>query len=81
MTDAASRIARIQGVQFRPVFLAKSYAMAEVDDLLDDLVAATHEGRPVTPLIEAARFRQVRFREGYSTPEVDEFLDELRATA
>jgi DivIVA domain-containing protein len=68
----------ITTVQFTPVRLHEGYDMAEVDDLLDRIVAALGRGEPVLALIDGARLGRVRLREGYDVGEVDAFLTALR---
>jgi DivIVA domain-containing protein len=72
-------VGRIRNVRFTPVRLREGYDMREVDDFLDELVAAVTAGRPVQPLVAAARFTPVRLREGYDMRDVDQFLDEVVA--
>jgi DivIVA domain-containing protein len=71
----------ITNARFTPVRVREGYDMAEVDDLLDRIVAALGGGEPVAPLLEVVRFTHVRLREGYNIDEVDQFVDQLRRTA
>lgn len=71
----------ITRVRFRPVRIPEGYVMADVDDLLDRIVAALGRGEPVGPVIDSARLGRVRVREGYDVGEVDRFVEELRRTA
>jgi DivIVA domain-containing protein len=64
--------------RFNPVRVREGYDMAQVDDLLDRIVAALGRGEPVAPLLEGVRFSRVRLREGYNIDEVDQFLVALR---
>jgi DivIVA domain-containing protein len=63
--------------RFTPVRVREGYDMREVDLLLDELVDALEQGRPVAPLVRAARFTPTRLREGYQTDEVERFLAEM----
>jgi DivIVA domain-containing protein len=71
----------ITQAQFHPVRLHAGYNMADVDDLLDRVVAALGRGEPVVEVIDGARLGRVRLREGYDIGEVDQFLDRVRRTA
>ena len=72
----------ITNARFTPVRLRhEGYDMAEVDGLLDQVVAALGRGEPITGLIEGARFAHVRLREGYDIAEVDRFLETVRRMA
>jgi DivIVA domain-containing protein len=71
----------ITQVQFTPVRVREGYDMHQVDDLLDQVIAALGRGEPVTALLRAARFDHVRLREGYDIAEVDRFLEDLGAMA
>jgi DivIVA domain-containing protein len=64
--------------RFNPVRVREGYDMAEVDDLLDRIVAALGRGEPVAPLLEGVGFTRARLREGYNIDEVDRFLVGLR---
>ncbi|HZX05650.1 DivIVA domain-containing protein [Kribbella sp.] len=66
--------------QFTPVRLREGYAVDQVDDLVDR-VMATVNGQPVSRPATAQEVREVQFRtvrltEGYDMSEVDAFLDE-----
>lgn len=71
----------ITNARFRPVRVREGYDMAEVDALLDRVVAALGRGEPIGPVVDAARLTHVRLREGYDIGEVDAFLAEVRRTA
>ena len=71
----------ITTARFNPVRVREGYDMAQVDDLLDGIVAALGRGEPVGPLIEDTRLAHVRLREGYDIGEVDRFLERVRRTA
>ena len=64
--------------QFTPIRWREGYAVADVDDFLDQVFHALSTGHPV-PDVDGARFRPTRFGEGYDMEEVDDFLDELAA--
>jgi DivIVA domain-containing protein len=82
VTDAyGDLVETITNARFRPVRVREGYEMAEVDALLDRVVAALGKGEPVTGLLEGARFSHVRLREGYAIAEVDAFLESLRQAA
>jgi DivIVA domain-containing protein len=68
-------ITQIEQARFTPVRLRSGYDMGEVDQLLDEIVAALSAGRPVEPLIDGARITTVSFREGYDMAEVDALHD------
>ena len=58
------------------------YEQGEVDDFLDELVAALEAGDrddAITALIAASAFTTTRLREGYSPQDVDALLDEVTA--
>jgi DivIVA domain-containing protein len=76
-TSAWAIRSMVERVRFTPVRLREGYAMADVDRLLDAVVAAAERGEPVGPVIDAARFTPVRVREGYDMGEVDRFLIQL----
>jgi DivIVA domain-containing protein len=71
----------ISTARFTPVRVREGYDMAQVDDLLDRLVAALGRGEPLTPLLDGTPLRHVRLREGYKIDEVDAFLDRVRRSA
>ena len=71
-------VEEITTVRFTPTRIRDGYDMAQVDDLLDRVVAALGRGEPVDPLIDAAQLAHVRLREGYDSAEVDAFLAGLR---
>jgi DivIVA domain-containing protein len=71
----------ITNAQFNPVRLHEGYDMAEVDDLLDRIVAALGRGEPVVEVLDGARLGRVRLREGYDIGEVDRFLEQVRRDA
>jgi DivIVA domain-containing protein len=71
----------ITTARFSPVRVREGYDMAEVDDLLDSLVAALGRGEPVAAVIDGTRLSHVRLREGYDIGEVDRFLERVRRTA
>jgi DivIVA domain-containing protein len=66
---------------FKPVRVREGYDMAQVDDLLDRVVAALGRGEPVGQVLDDARLSHVRLREGYDIAEVDAFLDQVRRSA
>ena len=68
----------ITNARFHPVRVREGYDMHEVDDLLDQVVAALGAGQPVAPVLDDARLSHVRLREGYDIAEVDHFLAGLR---
>jgi DivIVA domain-containing protein len=72
-------ITQIEQARFTPVRLRSGYDMGEVDQLLDEIVAALSAGRPVEPLIDGARITTVSFREGYDMAEVDALIARVRA--
>ena len=72
-------ITQIEQARFTPVRLRSGYDMGEVDQLLDEIVAALSAGRPVEPLIDGARIATVSFRESYDMAEVDALLARVRA--
>jgi DivIVA domain-containing protein len=80
-TPYGDLVETITNARFTPVRVREGYDMAQVDDLLDSVVAALGRGEPVAPLLEGVRITHVRLREGYSIDEVDAFLDQLRRTA
>jgi DivIVA domain-containing protein len=67
-----------RSVRFRPVRFAEGYAMEEVDDLLDRVVA-TLEGRDSLTVadVQGVHFRPTRFAEGYAMDDVDHYLDDV----
>ncbi|WP_350274706.1 DivIVA domain-containing protein [Kribbella sp. HUAS MG21] len=72
-----------QAPQFSTVRLQEGYAMDEVDEFVDRLLA-TVNGQPVARPVTAdevrnVQFRPVRFSEGYDVMEVDAFLDTAQA--
>jgi DivIVA domain-containing protein len=71
----------IAQVRFTPVRLHEGYDMADVDALLDAVVAALGRGERVEPLLDGARLTHVRLREGYRISEVDDFLEQVRRSA
>jgi DivIVA domain-containing protein len=70
-------VKEIQGVRFTPTRIREGYAMDPVDDLLDGLVRAVHEGTSLGPLCAAAQFPTVSWQEAYNMDEVDAFLSHL----
>lgn len=68
----------VERARFTPVRLREGYDMADVDRLLDEVVAVAERGQPVGPVIDGARLGRVRWREGYDIGEVDEFVALLR---
>ncbi|MGY2875113.1 DivIVA domain-containing protein [Marmoricola sp. URHA0025 HA25] len=74
-------VEEITTARFTPVRIREGYDMGDVDDLLDELVAALGRGEPVGPLIDRVQLGHVRLREGYDSGEVDEFLARLRVRA
>ncbi len=73
-------IAEIKAARFTPVRLRPGYDMGEVDQLLDEVVAALAAGRPVAPLVDDASITTVSFREGYEMADVDALLARARAS-
>ena len=67
----------VERIRFTPVRLHEGYDMAQVDALLDEVVAAAERGEPIAPVIERAQFTPDRMREGYDMGEVDSFLAQL----
>ena len=79
---AADELAdEVRNVRFTPVRFREGYDMSEVDDFLDQVVAALESGAPVADLVEHARFTPVRMREGYDMADVDDFLARVVARA
>jgi DivIVA domain-containing protein len=74
-------VEEITMARFTPTRIREGYDMAEVDELLDRVVAALGRGEPVAGLIAEARFSVVTWREGYHKAEVDDFLARLRGRA
>jgi DivIVA domain-containing protein len=70
-------VSKVMTVRFTPVRIRAGYDMGEVDQLLEELVDALQQGRPVAPLIRAARFTPTRLREGYEVDDVERFLSEM----
>lgn len=73
--------ALVERARFTPVRLRDGYNMAQVDSLLDEVVAAAERGQPVGPVIDRVTLAVVRLREGYDIPEVDVLLAQLKGTA
>ena len=71
-------VERITQARFRPVRVREGYAMSEVDDLLDRVVAALGRGESASRVLDRATLSRVRLREGYAIDEVDAFLDSIR---
>lgn len=71
----------ITTARFRPVRIREGYRMAEVDDLLDQLVTALGADRPIEGLVDGAQLTRVKWREGYRSEDVDELLRSLQAEA
>jgi DivIVA domain-containing protein len=68
------QVAALEDVRFTPVRLREGYDLAEVDRLLDHLVAGVLAGEPLGPIVAAARLGRTRLRVGYDVGQVDEFL-------
>ena len=72
-------IAQIEQARFTPVRGREGYDMGEVDQLLDELVAALAAGQPVAPVVDGVRFATTRWREGYDMADVDALRAQVRA--
>lgn len=60
---------------------SEGYDAEGVDRLIDALVLALEQGRPLTPTVQGVRLRQARRgAPGYRMREVDDFLDGLSST-
>jgi len=72
---------QITEVRFTPCRIREGYLMADVDRLLDRLVAELEADRPVQALASSAGLTTARWREAYRIDEVDRFLAEIASGA
>lgn len=68
---------RINDARFTPLRFRHGYVMGEVDDFLDELVAAVTAGEPIAARVQEVRFSESRMREAYLMEDVEAFLAEL----
>lgn len=75
--DTAAVVQRINDARFTPLRFRHGYVMTEVDDFLDELVAAVSAGQSIAGLVTEARFSESRMRECYLIEDVERFLHQL----
>ncbi|MFL6109298.1 MAG: DivIVA domain-containing protein [Marmoricola sp.] len=67
----------IRGARFETTMMRPGYPVAEVDQLLDELVEAALSDESLQPLLGSASFTAKRGRQGYAPADVDRFLRDL----
>jgi DivIVA domain-containing protein len=75
--DHAAVVQRINDARFTPLRFRHGYVMTEVDDFLDELVAAVSAGERIAARVQEARFTESRMREAYLIEDVEAFLADL----
>lgn len=75
--DNSAVVQRINDARFTPLRFRHGYVMTQVDDFLDELVAAVSAGESIAGLVKEVRFPQSRMRESYLIEDVERFLLQL----